>query len=354
MLDALAWFGLGSGASVRDLKRAYAQRLKAARPDEDPAGFQQLRAMYEAACWMIDDDADVAVMPANQAIHAPIGAVVSPEPDASAQSIDTLHPALLAFGRADDAAGLRTWLLAQDVLWSLKHKGEAASDIATMLWEELPPFGEHAFDVLAGFFDEWQIDRGRDPVQVALLRETLIVRWYLLPEHASDLARAMIDRHLAATPRAANAWVRQLKRPFARWQVLLFSLIPGVPTRLHALLQWLGVSRIALPPEIDPRQVTFWNAAGNRTVLSEPRTLVGLSRAAAYAFATTLPFAHTMANAIAFAMNTAGIAFAYALGWFAVAMTSESRRGPAAPLVLPGLMFGLLCAASMMKGCLAG
>jgi hypothetical protein len=46
---SLAWLGLRADADERDVKRAYAARLKTVRPDEDPAGFQLLREHYEQA-----------------------------------------------------------------------------------------------------------------------------------------------------------------------------------------------------------------------------------------------------------------------------------------------------------------
>ena len=46
---AFAHLGLPADADERAVKRAYAQRLKTTRPDEDPQGFQRLREAYEAA-----------------------------------------------------------------------------------------------------------------------------------------------------------------------------------------------------------------------------------------------------------------------------------------------------------------
>lgn len=46
---AFEQLGLPADADARTVKRAYAQRLKRTRPDEDPQGFQQLREAYEAA-----------------------------------------------------------------------------------------------------------------------------------------------------------------------------------------------------------------------------------------------------------------------------------------------------------------
>ena len=49
MTSPLEWFGLPSDADEREIKRAYAKRLKTVRPDTDPAGFQQLHDMYQQA-----------------------------------------------------------------------------------------------------------------------------------------------------------------------------------------------------------------------------------------------------------------------------------------------------------------
>ncbi len=49
MTSPLEWFGLPSDADEREIKHAYAKRLKTVRPDTDPAGFQQLHDMYQQA-----------------------------------------------------------------------------------------------------------------------------------------------------------------------------------------------------------------------------------------------------------------------------------------------------------------
>ena len=40
--------GIEAGADEREIKRAYARRLRQARPDDDPAGFQALHEAYQA------------------------------------------------------------------------------------------------------------------------------------------------------------------------------------------------------------------------------------------------------------------------------------------------------------------
>lgn len=46
-----AWdeLGLAPGSTLREVKLAYAKRLKQVHPEDDPAGFQRLREAYETA-----------------------------------------------------------------------------------------------------------------------------------------------------------------------------------------------------------------------------------------------------------------------------------------------------------------
>jgi len=63
----MPWTTLGldpAGATERDVKRAYAKRLKTCRPDQDPEGFRKLHDAYQAALnelqWRGSEDDDEA------------------------------------------------------------------------------------------------------------------------------------------------------------------------------------------------------------------------------------------------------------------------------------------------------
>ncbi|WP_445146480.1 hypothetical protein [Dyella sp. Tek66A03] len=115
MSSPLAWFGLADDADEREIKRAYARRLKTTRPDEDPAGFQQLHDMYQRALAWQQQQPSVAQLAAAtdaptreslaagqrsaSAAVAPLAAVVPPGDADGAPSPEQVdHPPLATPG----------------------------------------------------------------------------------------------------------------------------------------------------------------------------------------------------------------------------------------------------------------
>ncbi|TMP28098.1 hypothetical protein CWB99_01310 [Pseudoalteromonas rubra] len=79
--------GIDPGADKKTIKRAYTSKLKLCKPDEDPEGFQQLRAAYDAALAYLDEQPQQRVkLGSTDALHS--------QPDTQAEP-ETAPPATL-------------------------------------------------------------------------------------------------------------------------------------------------------------------------------------------------------------------------------------------------------------------
>ncbi|PLT17983.1 MULTISPECIES: J domain-containing protein [Ralstonia] len=106
-----AVLGIEPTHDARQIKRAYAARLKVVRPDDDAAGFQALREAYDTAFAQCDDGAPPPVVVHLETRHA--------DPEAAAQLPDDApgRPAPLTFrpapqrelGPAPGVVGVQHW-----------------------------------------------------------------------------------------------------------------------------------------------------------------------------------------------------------------------------------------------------
>lgn len=163
MTTPLAWFGLPHDADERELKRSYAKRLKEARPDVDPEGFQVLREKYEAAMAWCRHRPAVA-MPGAQLDHGKAEARFD---------VDAFVSAYLQVCAHDDTAQLQRWLQDQPALWSLRHKHTAGHALMQRLFADPPPMAEGSFDATQEFFHLDQARSAFDPLRMRQLRETM-------------------------------------------------------------------------------------------------------------------------------------------------------------------------------------
>ncbi|WP_228887093.1 hypothetical protein [Stenotrophomonas rhizophila] len=86
---ALEWLELPADADERAIKRAYAARLRATRPDTDPEGFQHLHEAYRAA---LDGRRDAQRDDADDADDAPAWAVMAALEEHATWSAEDMEP----------------------------------------------------------------------------------------------------------------------------------------------------------------------------------------------------------------------------------------------------------------------
>lgn len=234
MTSPLEWFELPSDADEREIKRAYAKRLKTVRPDADPAGFQQLHDMYrQALAWRqhalaqtpgvsvaveveapqehLAEAAEQSTEPRTPLPHPrtqapplsahsgvpapttpqssakpagqwhpvqftqPVAAEPSPRFDADAFVADYLDVAVSV-----DAAHVQAWLQQRQELWSLHTKHEAGRAVLQRLFRDPPPICMSTIEVTLQFFDLDHALAGVDPLQMQKLRVAMQERHALV------------------------------------------------------------------------------------------------------------------------------------------------------------------------------
>jgi hypothetical protein len=338
MSRALRELGLGPDADERAVKRAYAAKLKTVRPDADAEGFQRLHAAYQQALeWVRERGEDAAN----------VVALETPPAESSSEPIDGSEPqphtvytetlsaeALFERLNADDelqtvdrsfdpggdeinvlvrpdgsqdnerfnledflsdcaelamngrVGELLDWLNAQPFLWSLEHKAQVAHWLLRFLHEQRPPIEAGRFDVLADFFGLLDLNSGYDAYFIQHLRHRLQLAWETRTGQVRALAqRTGIDGgSLASTIRQVRRMLRQIKRPLNILQALIAASMPMYPTAVRRFIHRLDFGNLDdFPPEINPEQIAFWDAAGDRTRISKPRLQVGATRCVVYA-----------------------------------------------------------------------
>lgn len=198
MNSSLDWFGLGSDADERALKRAYAQKLKTTRPDVDPAGFQELHTHYQAALAWLQHQASIAPREASallaesseseappatsQLVLAPFSADrpiepqrTPPRPLPSTTQFDMDVFTADYFDQAihRDPVHLQAWLDGREELWSLHLKQQVGRTLLQRLFRDPPPIGTDSLDVTLSFFGMDHALTGIDPLHMQQLRDAM-------------------------------------------------------------------------------------------------------------------------------------------------------------------------------------
>ena len=325
---ALDVLGLTDDADEREIRRAYARRLKLTRPDEDPQGFQHLHDAYRCALDHARDrvwhDEEVADDPSSESADAgmaatpettldlallPLAESALPGTDVAREEIAALHPSheeehtqddaldlpaflddCIAHLSQDDPTALRHWLQSQPALWSLQMKPHIGRWLLQALDERVPAVSHDNFEVVLRFFDLDHVLSGVDAWFLHSLGARLRLRHELQPGYERELGnRVAAGLPLHERFEVVRRAMKQLRRPFSWGGALWFALPYGRASQMRRIAWNLDGGRIDhLGDAIDLQQARFWLEAGDTSRMSLPRRAVAMARCVALIWAIGL------------------------------------------------------------------
>ncbi|WP_447901558.1 heat-shock protein [Stenotrophomonas sepilia] len=305
-LDAL---GLDASADERAIKRAYAQRLRAARPDEDPVAFQALHEAYQDALlwvrnrtqWQEGSSAEaLSTPPADNSppgppalydshsptdhmpvLHRPCTFDTDMRDDVAEQALNLPRFARLLINTATDAdpASFERWLTHRPELWSLADRPRIGDVVLQQLLHQGGPLCESNFDLLSRYFCWDEIRRDIDPYRVRARRSQLHRHWLLQPRNHAALTAALDRPQDRMSTHEAHARMERLTRPWHWLESTLSACVPGRAGTMRRTMQHLGVHTVrdTLAP-LDADQVAFWMAISQPRHFSLPKMQVAIVR----------------------------------------------------------------------------
>jgi hypothetical protein len=287
--------GLAADADERAIKRAYAQRLRVTRPDDDPQGFQRLHAAYQAALAHCRAAAVDASAPPHEPVHEPSLPLPSATPATAAApdlpaAIEPPAPprfdpvafcsAVFAQASSGDAAALQAWLADRQELWSLQLKTRVGRYLLNELHEQAPPMPVDCMETLLRFFDLDHALADHDPLAMLQLTRRSRLAWQLQDSDEESLG-ARLELRTPLQRWQAHWALRQLQRPFRGLRVLWLGVNFAVPERIADFVAKVSDNHPEdLPETIDRAQLGFWLAAADRQRVTRPRLILGGVRSA--------------------------------------------------------------------------
>jgi chromate transport protein ChrA len=281
-----------SQVTASAVKRTYAQKLKITRPDDDPAGFQQLNEAYRAAleiCQRLQPRKAAQTPPADEPANPPTPAssqtgspadldneTAPPQPVPSTRSAwafdipaapppsppqtlifspdDFLRELQQAAAQNDNPDALDQWLQKHPALYALQNKARADAILQQRLAnDEFNALTPDQYKVLAAFFDFWL-----DP------------QW--LQRHAAQRAIQTGDFSDFAEQPLTGLYgnrflLNRIKRPLSYWRAIGVAAFPWMPMRIVQIGQILrtnyGLAPTQLPPGLDAASLAFYTRLAN-------------------------------------------------------------------------------------------
>jgi hypothetical protein len=299
--------GIPLDADERSIKRAYAQLLRTARPDEDPEAFQRLHAAYKQALARAAQHGQVTPPQAPVAREpTPMAATPAQAPPAADQQAP--RPAVLATAEPPSPAptkviNVNTNQLADSViasaiqiedhrelarllegrpeLWSIQVKQQIGQMVLGKLFKNPQPMSSRNLDAVLSFFNLDHVLSGVNPFALQQLRMRQSLQWELMPEHHMDLVRR-INAKVPGTPDVDHLrrHLALLQQPF-RWYQIAAAALSNERLRHRGdfVRVFCGGMFEEIRPPLDREHALFWHRASTRGPMIWERFTVNTARA---------------------------------------------------------------------------